>query len=58
MYKNLNNCADELNNAIRKYCRARVNANVCEADDCEFCPINNAYSMAQDDEVREENFDI
>ena len=55
MYNILNDCADKLNDAIRKYCRARVNANVCNADDCEFCPVNHAYSMAQDDEVREDD---
>ena len=58
MYNMLNNCADELNKAIRKYCRARVNANVCTADVCEFCPVNSTYSMAQDDEVRTEDDDI
>lgn len=53
MHGILNECAEELNDAIRKYCRARVNANICNEDDCEFCPVNNTYSMAQDDEVRE-----
>ena len=26
-----------------KYCRGEINANRCEADSCEYCPVNQAY---------------
>ena len=26
-----------------KYCRGEINANHCEADSCEYCPVNRAY---------------
>ena len=26
-----------------KYCRGEINANRCEADGCEYCPVNRAY---------------
>lgn len=26
-----------------KYCRGEINANRCEADSCEYCPVNRAY---------------
>ena len=55
LYDRLNDSAEKLNYAIREYCRARVNANICDEDVCEFCPVNSAYSMAQDDEIREDD---
>ena len=41
-----------------KYCRQEVNKGHCEADTCEWCPINKAYDEIfyefEDDEEEEE----
>lgn len=50
-----NNVKEGLRNAISAFCRWRVNQNICEEGDCEFCPMNAAYDMARDpEEVFEE----
>ena len=28
---------------FRKYCRQEINKGYCDADNCEFCPIDKAY---------------
>ncbi len=42
-----------------KYCRQEINKGHCEADSCEFCPVNNAYDeifnrFADDEEDSED----
>ena len=40
---------EQLRTAISIFCRWRVNRTLCEEGDCEFCPVNNAYDMARDE---------
>lgn len=37
-----------LKNAISAFCRMQVRENQCSPDDCDFCPVNDAYDMACD----------
>ena len=47
--------AKEIKLAIIAYCRAKVNAGHCSEGDCEFCPVNATYTMAEKDaDVKEE----
>lgn len=39
--------AKKLKEAIGVYCRAAVSTCLCNADDCEWCAVNNAYEMAE-----------
>lgn len=39
--------AEELKNAISGFCRARINMGLCSDDQCEFCPVNDCYSYAE-----------
>lgn len=36
---------EEFKQLFSDYCRERVNACICGADECEFCPVNAAYEM-------------
>ena len=36
-----------------KYCRGEINANRCEADSCEYCPVNRAYEEIDEQLHRE-----
>lgn len=44
-----------LRSAISSFCRWRVNQNICEPDECDFCPVNDAYDMAREDEDDEDD---
>lgn len=37
-----------LRSAIAIFCRWRVNHELCEPDECDFCPVNDAYDMARE----------
>ena len=39
--------AKNLKDAISAYCRAAVNAGICDEDTCEWCSVNQAYEMAE-----------
>lgn len=40
----------QLRSEISAYCRWRINQGICEDGDCEFCPVNEAYDMARDED--------
>lgn len=41
---------EQLRTAISAFCRWRVNQNICEEGDCEFCPVNDANDMARNED--------
>lgn len=47
--------AKKLKDAIGAYCRAKVNAGHCHDGDCEFCPVNDTYMMAEKDADEKED---
>ncbi len=42
-----------LRKAISDLCRWRVSENSCSPDECDFCPVNEAYDMARETEQEE-----
>ena len=48
---------EELRSAISAFCRWRINQNLCEPNECEFCPVDDTYDMARDTNKDETNFD-
>ena len=53
----LKQASRKLKLAISKFCRARVNAGICEPDECDMCACNKAYEMAEvytEEETEEE----
>lgn len=45
---------DNMRTAISAFCRWRVNENKCEPDECDFCPVNDAYDMARVEDAEED----
>lgn len=41
----------ELRKAITNFCHWKINRNMCDDGDCEFCPVNKAYDMARSYEL-------
>lgn len=51
--------ARKMKAAISKFCRARVNAGLCEPDECDLCPCNKAYEMAEQyDKTEDEDNEV
>lgn len=36
--------------SISKFCRMRISKGLCEAVECDYCPVNQAYDMAREDD--------
>lgn len=49
--------AQQFRALFSKYCRGEMNANRCEADSCEWCPVNKAYEEIFDSLEGEEKDD-
>ena len=50
----LEQSSKKLKLAISKFCRARVNAGICEPDECDTCACNKAYEMAEEYTIQED----
>lgn len=50
--------AKKLKSAIGEYCRKRVVLCLCDGDQCDDCPMNDAYSMAQKDAVGKKTYRV
>lgn len=47
-----------LKKAISNFCRWRVNNAICNEDDCEFCPVNDTFSLCESsDEYPDDGYD-
>lgn len=46
---------DNTKTALNECCRMLYNKEFCSEDDCEFCPMQNAYEMLEPLEKEEED---